>query len=182
MISVASVRREVGRQQQCQKASIPVPVKSAEIPGPGAGLSRPVPHEYGVEEEAEGRVGLAAVLDGETEQHNVAGTVRNPDDCGPTGDRLFALQPAAQQEILLAVPGGSFDRSGRRRIAAVPRRRITRRNWLERRAEREKRRRFPFHAERQRLRRIQIETENRPRAEEPIFPLARNISNRQPER
>ena len=78
MISVASVRRDVGRQQQCQNASIPVPVKSAEIPGPGAGLSRPVPDENGVEEEAERRVGLAAVLDGETEQHNMAGTVRDP--------------------------------------------------------------------------------------------------------
>src|SRR5215468_5285461 len=74
-----------------------------------------------VEQQTEGGEGLAAVLDRESEKNNPAGAQRGLDDRRSAGDDGLALQPAADQQVLIGVAdqglnprtGGLVRRAGR---------------------------------------------------------------------
>src|SRR5450631_4342655 len=70
---------------------------------PGRTAVRLSRREDGVEQQAEGCERLTAMLHAESEQHDLAGADCRLDDSATTGDRRFALEPAAQQKIRGAV-------------------------------------------------------------------------------
>src|SRR6187401_2877726 len=75
-------------------------------PGLTPGLARV---EERVEQQAEGCERLRAMLDGEAEEHDVAGADARADDGGAPGNRAFAFEPAADQQILAGVAGDRLD-------------------------------------------------------------------------
>src|SRR5262245_13484008 len=70
-----------------------------------------------VEQQAEGRVRLAPVLDGKTKQDNAASANRGFHDRGPPSDRLLAFEPAAEKNIFGGVPRYGLEPRRHRRIA-----------------------------------------------------------------
>src|SRR5204863_9750167 len=127
----------------------------------------------GVEQEPEGGVRLAPMLNRKAKKDDVPAADGEADDRAAALNHVLALDPTADEKVFRSITRNRL-RRWRRRIAAVACAAGDRRR-LVRRTEREERSRLCWDAVRERARYVDIQTQNRAGAEHTIVGIAGHV-------